>query len=486
MTVDYREAYGLHASNGILFNHESPRRGGTFVTRKVTRGVAAILAGRAGAPLPGQPRRPARLGLRAGVRRGDVADAPAARTGRLRHRDRRDALRPRAVRDRLRPRRASTGSATSGSTSATSDRPRSTSCAATPRRPREPSAGSPATTFRGPGADHARARPRRGRRRRGPDPCLTSGAGRRVMVTGGGGFLGQAVVRRLEAAGARLDLRAPFAATTTCGRRTGSTARWPTARPELVIHLAAVVGGIGANRENPGRFFYENAIMGIQLMEQARLRRRREVRHDRHRLRLPEVHAGAVPGGRPLERLPGGDERPVRAGQEDAAGPGAGVPPAVRLQRDLPAAGEPLRPGRQLRPRELARDPGAHQEVRRRASRAGARSHRGLGHRVGLARVPVRRRRGRGDRPRPRERYDGAGAGQPRHRPGDHDPRAGRADRRAHRVSAARSAGTPSKPDGQPRRALDTSRAREAFGFTARTTFDDGLRRTIDAYRDRA
>jgi GDPmannose 4,6-dehydratase len=47
MTIDYREAYGLHASNGILFNHESPRRGGTFVTRKVTRGIAAILAGRA-------------------------------------------------------------------------------------------------------------------------------------------------------------------------------------------------------------------------------------------------------------------------------------------------------------------------------------------------------------------------------------------------------------------------------------------------------
>ena len=46
MTVDYREAYGLHASNGILFNHESPRRGGTFVTRKVTRGVAAILTGK--------------------------------------------------------------------------------------------------------------------------------------------------------------------------------------------------------------------------------------------------------------------------------------------------------------------------------------------------------------------------------------------------------------------------------------------------------
>jgi GDPmannose 4,6-dehydratase len=45
MTVQYRDAYGMHASNGILFNHESPRRGGTFVTRKVTRGIAAILAG---------------------------------------------------------------------------------------------------------------------------------------------------------------------------------------------------------------------------------------------------------------------------------------------------------------------------------------------------------------------------------------------------------------------------------------------------------
>jgi GDPmannose 4,6-dehydratase len=46
MTVQYRDAWGIHASNGILFNHESPRRGETFVTRKVTRGVAAILAGR--------------------------------------------------------------------------------------------------------------------------------------------------------------------------------------------------------------------------------------------------------------------------------------------------------------------------------------------------------------------------------------------------------------------------------------------------------
>ncbi len=47
-TVNYREAYGLHATNGILFNHESPRRGETFVTRKITRAVARIAAGHPG------------------------------------------------------------------------------------------------------------------------------------------------------------------------------------------------------------------------------------------------------------------------------------------------------------------------------------------------------------------------------------------------------------------------------------------------------
>ena len=81
MTVDYREAYGLHASNGILFNHESPRRGGTFVTRKVTRAVAAILEGGPGTRISWQSRCDARLGLRKGVCRGDVADAPAVTAG---------------------------------------------------------------------------------------------------------------------------------------------------------------------------------------------------------------------------------------------------------------------------------------------------------------------------------------------------------------------------------------------------------------------
>jgi GDP-L-fucose synthase len=94
--------------------------------------------------------------------------------------------------------------------------------------------------------------------------------GRRVMVTGGGGFLGRRVVARLEAAGAT-EIFVPRSGDYDLRTKDGIDRALADGRPDLVIHLAAVVGGIGANRENPGRFFYENAIMGIQLIEQARL-----------------------------------------------------------------------------------------------------------------------------------------------------------------------------------------------------------------------
>src|SRR6476659_10563045 len=92
----------------------------------------------------------------------------------------------------------------------------------------------------------------------------------RIMVTGGGGFRGSSVVRKLAAAGVR-EIFVPRSAEYDLRTAAGVRAAIDAGRPEMIIHLAAVVGGIGANRENPGRFFYENAIMGIQLIEQARL-----------------------------------------------------------------------------------------------------------------------------------------------------------------------------------------------------------------------
>ena len=97
------------------------------------------------------------------------------------------------------------------------------------------------------------------------------GPGKRVMVTGGGGFLGKAVVGRLKAAGvARDDIFVPRSKDYDLRTAEGVGDALADGEPNVIIHLAAVVGGIGANRENPGRFFYENAAMGIELMEQAR------------------------------------------------------------------------------------------------------------------------------------------------------------------------------------------------------------------------
>ena len=99
---------------------------------------------------------------------------------------------------------------------------------------------------------------------------MTTISGKKIMVTGGAGFLGAYVVRELEGRGAQVFV--PTIDRYDLTQTHSIQQAFDDSQPEIVIHLAAAVGGIGANQANPGWFFYENIMMGVQLMEEARKR----------------------------------------------------------------------------------------------------------------------------------------------------------------------------------------------------------------------
>lgn len=301
---------------------------------------------------------------------------------------------------------------------------------------------------------------------------------RRVMVTGGGGFLGKAVVARLEASGAR-DIFVPRSRDYDLRTADGIRSALADGRPDVIIHLAAVVGGIGANRENPGRFFYENAIMGVELMERARLANVDKFVQIGTVCSYPKFtpvpfHEDDLWSGYPEEtNAPYGVAKKMLLVQGQAYrqqygfdvihlipvnlyGPGDNFDPAsshvipalIKKAVDAREAGEPFIEvwGTGAASREFLYVGDAAEGIVLGAERYDGAEPVNLG--VGreitirdLVELIVRLTRYEGE-----VHWD------------------------------------PSKPDGQPRRALDTSRAREQFGFIAKTSFEDGLRRTIDWY----
>jgi GDP-L-fucose synthase len=305
-------------------------------------------------------------------------------------------------------------------------------------------------------------------------------SGARVMVTGGGGFLGRHVVAAIE----RRRPAAVFVPRRVCydlTRETDVVRAYRDARPDLVIHLAAVVGGIGANRRAPGRFFYDNVMMGAMVMEQARAAGVAKFVGVGTICAYPKL--APIPfrevdlwNGYPEEtNAPYGIAKKMLLVQGQAYREQYGFNAIHLLPVNLYGPHDNFDPDSShvipalIRKCVEAVENGAPQVTCWGSGRATREFLyvEDCAEAIALA----------------AERYD---APEP--------VNVGAGFEVSIRALAERIAGLtgfrgtlafdPVQPDGQPRRSLDVTRALQAFGFTAKTPFEAGLRRTIAWYRD--
>jgi GDP-L-fucose synthase len=302
---------------------------------------------------------------------------------------------------------------------------------------------------------------------------------RRICVTGGAGFLGSYVTKKLHERGCE-SILVPTIEEYDLVRLDEIERMYDGTQPDIVIHLAAVVGGIGANREHPGKFFYENLMMGMQLIEQARLRGIEKF-----------VAIGTVCAYPKFTPVPFREENIWNGYPEETNAP-YGLAKKMLLVQSQAYRAEYgfnsifLLPVNLYGPRDNF-NPASSHVIPALIKKCIDAIEAGDDHIDcwGTGRAS-------------REFIYAADAAEgillaTEHYNGSEAVNIGSGFEITIQELVEKIAlltgfegqirWDPSKPDGQPRRCLDTSKAKKLFGFEAQTSFDDGLKATVDWYR---
>ncbi len=303
---------------------------------------------------------------------------------------------------------------------------------------------------------------------------------RRIVVTGGAGFLGSYIIDGLQKRNCR-NILVPKIEDYNLVEMADINRMYDDMKPDVVIHLAAVVGGIGANRQHPGRFFYENLMMGVQLIEQARLRNIEKF-----------VAIGTICAYPKFTPVPFKEDDLWNGYPEETNAP-YGLAKKMLLVQSQAYRAEYgfnsvfLLPVNLYGPRDNFNPDSSH-VIPALIKKCFDAIDAGDDHIVCWGSGMVSRE----------FIYAGDAAEgillAAKHYNGHEPVNIGAGfeitikDLAEKIVKLTGFEGQirwdPSKPDGQPRRRLDVSRAKKLFGFEAKMAFDDGLKRTIDWYRD--